>query len=131
MPRAVLSLKKLVKKDPTTKLKALAELSAYFEDPDRSDEDIVAALPMWQQSFVVAAEDLDRRVRENTFITMRKLLSRSDAVKKQLSKYLKDLLFPWLCGRFDPDAQVLSSLCVRVCVCVYVYVLMRSIHVHA
>jgi hypothetical protein len=86
----VLSLKKLVKRDPTTKLKALAELNSFFEDKSRADEDIAAAIPMWQQGFASASSDNDRRVREQACVVMRCLVSRGgDVIKKQIGKGIK------------------------------------------
>eukprot|EP00961_Rhodomonas_salina_P196414 2650740-Rhodomonas_salina.1 len=99
-----LALKKLGKKDPTTKIKALAELAAYFDESGgRTEEEIALALPQWQLSFDTVAMDPDRRVREGLFTAHTILASR---VKKQMTKHLKPLMLPWLCGRFDPEPSV-------------------------
>jgi hypothetical protein len=50
--------------------------------------------------------DADRRVREALFVTLRALVVR---VKKHMTKYLRSLMLPWLCARFDTEASVRSA----------------------
>ncbi|KAJ1488838.1 hypothetical protein T484DRAFT_3584532 [Baffinella frigidus] len=106
-PEINMVLKKLSKRDPTTKVKALAELAAFFDVSGGRDEDAIAlALPQWQSCFAAIGLDPDRRVREAFFATHKVLAGR---VKRQMAKYVKPLMLPWLCARFDVDPSVRSA----------------------
>jgi hypothetical protein len=106
-PDIALALKKLSKKDPTTKIKALGELLGFFEvDGGRTEDEIALILPQWQQPFQTLAIDADRRVREALFVTLGALVVR---VKKHITKHLRGLMLPWLCARFDTEASVRTA----------------------
>ena len=46
-PELVLILKKLSKRDPTTKFKALEELEAYLKGQERNENELVGILDVW------------------------------------------------------------------------------------
>ena len=106
-PDIALALKKLSKKDSTTKIKALGELLSFFsEDGGRTDDQLALVLPLWQQMFDNVAMDADRRVREALFAALRALVVR---VKKHMTKHIRGLMLPWLCARFDTEAPVRAA----------------------
>ena len=103
-PDIALALKKLNKKDSTTKIKALGELLGFFSaDGGRTDDELALVLPQWQLTFDNVAMDADRRVREALFVALRALVVR---VKKHMTKHIRGLMLPWLCARFDTEASV-------------------------
>jgi hypothetical protein len=102
-----MAIKKLSKRDSTTKVKALAELAGFFDEAGGRDEEAIAlALPQWQSCLEVAVLDPDRRVREAFFVTHKVLAMR---VKRQMAKHLKPMMLPWLCGRFDVEPAVRAA----------------------
>ena len=106
-PDMALALKKLSKKDSTTKIKALGELLGFFDQAGgRSEEELALILPLWQQPFETVAMDADRRVREALFVALGALVVR---VKRHMTKYVKGLMLPWLCARFDTEAPVRAA----------------------
>ena len=52
------------------------------------------------------SQDIDRRVRETTFVAHRHLCSK---VGKNIAPHLKTILAPWLIGRFDPHGPAASA----------------------
>ena len=46
-PELNLILKKLNKRDPTTKLKALEEFEAYLKSQERNEDELVGILDIW------------------------------------------------------------------------------------
>ena len=46
-PELVLILKRLSKRDPTTKLKALEELETYLKSKERNENELVGFLDLW------------------------------------------------------------------------------------
>eukprot|EP01094_Clydonella_sp_ATCC50884_P000233 TRINITY_DN1018_c4_g1_i2.p1 TRINITY_DN1018_c4_g1~~TRINITY_DN1018_c4_g1_i2.p1 ORF type:complete len:675 (+),score=177.08 TRINITY_DN1018_c4_g1_i2:68-2026(+) len=100
----LLAFKKAGKKDPRTKLKAIAELLLLFEEKEK--DDLVAALPLFVPIFVRLASDNDRRVRSGACDTIAALAQR---VKKELAPHLKKIIGQWLACKFDPAFEVRSS----------------------
>ncbi|XP_049641695.1 E3 ubiquitin-protein ligase listerin [Suncus etruscus] len=96
-------LRKLSKKDVTTKLKAMQEFGAMCTE---RDTDIVkGVLPYWPRIFCKISLDPDRRVREATQQAFEKLILK---VKKQLAPYLKSVMGYWLmaqCDTYSPAAS--------------------------
>ncbi|CAH8497350.1 unnamed protein product [Dicrocoelium dendriticum] len=92
-------LKRLDKRDVTTKQKALRELSALL----RSDTDVelsalIAILPYWSPIFCRLSDDPDRKVREYTQMAMCFLVRR---VRSELRPYVKQVLPSWTYGSTD------------------------------
>ncbi|KAK3218984.1 hypothetical protein Dsin_012954 [Dipteronia sinensis] len=94
-------LKRLARKDPTTKLKALASLSALFKQ--KSGKDIVLIIPQWAFEYKRLLLDYNREVRRATHETMTNLVT---AVGRDLAVHLKSLMGPWWFAQFDANSEV-------------------------
>ncbi|XP_037688795.1 E3 ubiquitin-protein ligase listerin isoform X1 [Choloepus didactylus] len=95
-------LRKLSKKDVTTKLKAVQEFGTMCTE--RETEIVKGVLPYWPRIFCKISLDHDRRVREATQQAFEKLILK---VKKHLAPYLKSLMGYWLmaqCDTYTPAA---------------------------
>ncbi|XP_006862571.1 PREDICTED: E3 ubiquitin-protein ligase listerin [Chrysochloris asiatica] len=95
-------LRKLSKKDVTTKLKAMQEFGTMCTE--RDTEVVKGVLPYWPRIFCKISLDHDRRVREATQQAFVKLILK---VKKHLAPYLKSLMGYWLmaqCDTYTPAA---------------------------
>ncbi|XP_048202308.1 E3 ubiquitin-protein ligase listerin [Perognathus longimembris pacificus] len=92
-------LRKLSKKDVTTKLKAMQEFGTMCSD--RDTEIVKGVLPYWPRIFCKISLDHDRRVREATQQAFEKLILK---VKKHLAPYLKSLMGYWLMAQCDTYA---------------------------
>ncbi|XP_006899467.1 PREDICTED: E3 ubiquitin-protein ligase listerin [Elephantulus edwardii] len=96
-------LRKLSKKDVTTKLKAMQEFGTMCTE--RDTEVVKGVLPYWPRIFCKVSLDHDRRVREATQQAFEKLILK---VKKHLAPYLKSLMGYWLmaqCDTYTPAAS--------------------------
>ena len=102
LPRVL--LKKLNKRDTTTKLKALAELRATLKE--RGAEWAVEFLPHWTLCFGRLATDISWQVRDQTCGALAAL---AGLVGRQLAPQLKQLITPWLCCKCDPQHDVRRS----------------------
>ena len=98
---ATLLLRKLGKKAPETKLKALAELREAI--PARGPDWAGSLLPHWTLTFARLADDGSWQVREQSCIAL-DLLAKE--VRRQLAPHLKQLIAPWLRCRFDAQQDV-------------------------
>ncbi|XVF46152.1 hypothetical protein PTKIN_Ptkin03bG0003900 [Pterospermum kingtungense] len=94
-------LKRLARKDPTTKLKALASLSALFKQ--KSGKEIAPIIPQWTFEYKKLLLDYNREVRRATHETMADLVT---AVGRDLAPHLKSLMGPWWFSQFDPSSEV-------------------------
>ncbi|GAV58652.1 zf-RING_2 domain-containing protein [Cephalotus follicularis] len=94
-------LKRLARKDYTTKLKALASLSSLLKQ--RSTKDIVLIIPQWAFEYRRLLLDYNREVRQATHETMTNLVV---AVGRDIAPRLKYLMGPWWFSQFDPNPEV-------------------------
>ncbi|XWS74417.1 hypothetical protein CRYUN_Cryun02cG0214200 [Craigia yunnanensis] len=94
-------LKRLARKDPTTKLKALASLSALLKQ--KSGKEIVPIIPQWAFEYKKLLLDYNREVRRATHETMTNLVT---AVGRDLAPHLKSLMGPWWFSQFDSSSEV-------------------------
>ncbi|KAI3987208.1 hypothetical protein MKX01_031692 [Papaver californicum] len=94
-------LKRLGRKDPTTKLKALATLCELFKQ--KSGEDIVQIIPQWAFEYKRLLLEYNREVRRATHETMTSLVT---AVGRGLAPHLKSLMGPWWFSQFDPVSEI-------------------------
>ncbi|XP_020851528.1 E3 ubiquitin-protein ligase listerin isoform X2 [Phascolarctos cinereus] len=92
-------LRKLSKKDVTTKLKAMQEFGAMCDERDA--EIVKGVLPYWPRIYCKISLDYDRRVREATQLAFEKLILK---VKKHLAPHLKSLMGYWLIAQCDTYA---------------------------
>ncbi|XP_057953322.1 E3 ubiquitin-protein ligase listerin [Malania oleifera] len=94
-------LKRLARKDPTTKLKALTSLSMLLKQ--KSGKDIVPIIPIWAFEYKRLLLDYSREVRRATHDTMTNLVI---TVGRDLAPHLKSLMGPWWFSQFDPVSEV-------------------------
>ncbi|XP_050138704.1 E3 ubiquitin-protein ligase listerin [Malus sylvestris] len=99
-----LHLKRLARKDPTTKLKALASLSALLKE--KSPMDITPIIPQWAFEYKKLVVDYNRDVRRATHDTMNNLVT---AVGRDLAPHLKSLMGPWWFSQFDRLSEVAQA----------------------
>ncbi|CAD7003345.1 unnamed protein product [Ceratitis capitata] len=89
-------IRKLNKKDPTTKKKALEEL---IHDINAANvEDVSSILPLWTKVYLVLAYDPIHNVRELTQEVQKLIASKS---KRMMAPYLKQLIPVWIFSCFD------------------------------
>lgn len=104
-PNVVVSLKNLLKKDPTTKSKALDELLAFAQahpyEQDGGVDD--AILAVWIQLYPRASIDNSRRVRELSHLLQLELLK---SARKRMEKHVPSVVGAWLSGLYDRDRGV-------------------------
>lgn len=94
-------LKRLGRKDPTTKLKALAALSTLLQQ--KSAKEIVLIVPQWAFEYKRLLLDYNREVRRATHDTMTAVVT---SVGRDLAPHLKTLMGPWWFAQFDPVSEV-------------------------
>ncbi|KAJ9150916.1 E3 ubiquitin-protein ligase listerin [Pleurostoma richardsiae] len=99
---AVVSLKNLLKKDSTTKAKALEDLLAYtqahpFEREGGVEEPVLEA---WVQLYPRISIDNSRRVRELAHALQLELVK---SARKRMEKRIPRVVGAWLAGTFDKD----------------------------
>lgn len=104
-PNVIVSLKNLLKKDPTTKSKALDELVAFaqahpFEQDGGVDK---AILLVWVQLYPRTSIDNSRRVRELSHLLQLELLK---SARKRMEKHIPSVVGAWLSGIYDRDRGV-------------------------
>lgn len=104
-PNIVVSLKNLLKKDSTTKSKALSDLIAYAQaHPHEQDGGVEQAiLEAWVQLYPRIAIDNDRRVRELSHTLQLELLK---SARKRMERYIPQIAGAWLAGEFDREKPV-------------------------
>ncbi|XP_053792016.1 E3 ubiquitin-protein ligase listerin isoform X2 [Vidua chalybeata] len=96
-------LRKLSKRDVTTKLKAMQEFGTMCKE--REAEVVRGVLPYWPRIYCKISLDHDRRVREATQQSFEQLILK---VKKHLAPYLKSIMGYWLiaqCDTYSPAAS--------------------------
>jgi len=99
-----LVLRKMLKKDVTTKVKALQEFLDLAKEA--TSEDMLAVLPYWPSVYTKLAGDGDRRVRELSHSSLGAVVS---SVGKHLAPHLKAMAGVWFLGQCDPHLPAASS----------------------
>ncbi|KAK4881955.1 hypothetical protein RN001_005274 [Aquatica leii] len=99
-----LVLKKMNKKDSTTKLKALQEYTELIKTADV--EAVKAVLPFWPRLYCALATDVDHKVREATHLAHQQVVSKS---KRNLAPFLKQFAGPWFTSQYDTYAPAASA----------------------
>ncbi|KAL0910784.1 hypothetical protein M5K25_018871 [Dendrobium thyrsiflorum] len=94
-------LKRLGRKDPTTKVKALTALCLLFKQ--KSSEEVMQIVPQWAYEYKRLLLDYNRDVRRATHDTMATLVA---VVRRGLAPHLKSLMGPWWFAQFDPIPEV-------------------------
>uniref|UniRef100_A0A182YKS9 E3 ubiquitin-protein ligase listerin n=1 Tax=Anopheles stephensi TaxID=30069 RepID=A0A182YKS9_ANOST len=97
-------LRKMLKKDPTTKKKALVE---FTELMNTVELDVVkAVLPFWPRLFVNLSTDAEHRVREATQQAQAAIVSRAG---KEIAPFLKQLAPAWISSQYDTYGPAASA----------------------
>ncbi|XP_048513180.1 E3 ubiquitin-protein ligase listerin isoform X2 [Athalia rosae] len=99
-----LLLKKMNKKDATTKLKALQEFTVLCNNS--TPLTVRSVLPFWPRIYCVLAIDVNHRVREATHIAH---LAVVKPVGRNIAPYLKQLAGPWFTSQYDTYAPAASA----------------------
>ncbi|KAI0132788.1 hypothetical protein BJ170DRAFT_262304 [Xylariales sp. AK1849] len=101
----VVSFKNLLKKDATTKSKALEDLIAYVEarphEQDGGTEEPI--LEAWVQVYPRISIDNSRRVRELSHTLQLELMK---SARKRTERHVPKIVASWLAGTFDRDRVV-------------------------
>jgi len=94
-------LQKLLKKDATTKAKALQSLQ--FAIQDKSPEAVELALPFWSYVYPKLLMDNNRSVRSEACLAMGKLGTK---LGRRIAPYVKNIFPPWWLTSFDVHREV-------------------------
>ncbi|XP_076296975.1 E3 ubiquitin-protein ligase listerin [Lasioglossum baleicum] len=97
-------LKKMNKKDATTKCKALLEFAVLCKDSELSA--VEGMLPFWPRLYCVLAIDVEHRVREGAQLAHAAVVKR---VGKGIAMYLKQLAGAWFTSQHDTYAPAASA----------------------
>ena len=101
------ALRRLTKRDTTTKLKALAALRERLRSEELDGTAAAALLPAWTYAYGRLVLDLSRAVREAAASTLRLLVRQAGG--KQLAAHLRPLVGAWWLARFDEHAAAASE----------------------
>ncbi|KYN18118.1 hypothetical protein ALC57_09628 [Trachymyrmex cornetzi] len=97
-------LKKMSKKDATTKFKALQEFATLCQDAELSA--VEGMLPFWPRFYCALSIDIDHRVREAAQLAHAALVKR---VGKGIAMYLKQLAGAWFTSQYDTYPPAASA----------------------
>ena len=97
-------LKKALKRDPTTKLKALVQLRVLV--PDRAVSALRPLLGPWARAFKGLVSHDDHRVRAGACALLEALVARTGAA---IEPHLAATIGPWRCAADDPDDDVAAA----------------------
>ncbi|KAK5649826.1 hypothetical protein RI129_000855 [Pyrocoelia pectoralis] len=103
-PNFQLVLKKMSKKDATTKSKALQEFTELVKTSDI--EVVKAVLPFWPRLYCALATDTEHKVREATHVAHHQVVLKS---KRNLAPYLKQFAGPWFTSQYDTYAPAATA----------------------
>ncbi|KJZ77078.1 hypothetical protein HIM_03399 [Hirsutella minnesotensis 3608] len=104
-PNIVVSLKNTLKKDSTTKAKALDDLLHHVQDHpfDQGAGVDEALLDVWAQLYPRISIDNSRRVRELSHSLQLSLIK---SARKRFERYIPKVVGAWLAGLYDRDRLV-------------------------
>ncbi|XP_058124895.1 E3 ubiquitin-protein ligase listerin [Anopheles ziemanni] len=100
-------LRKMLKKDPVTKTKALLEFTELINSAEL--EVVKAVLPFWPRLFVNLSTDAEHRVRETAQQAQAAIVARAG---KNIAPFLRQLAPAWISSQYDtyaPAASVASQ----------------------
>ncbi|RDA96293.1 hypothetical protein CP533_1626 [Ophiocordyceps camponoti-saundersi (nom. inval.)] len=108
-PNVVVILKNALKKDSTTKTKALEDLLSFVRahpfDQGGGVED--ALLDIWVQLYPRISIDNSRRVRELSHLLQYELMR---SARKRMERHIPKVVSPWLAGLYDRDRVVVRAV---------------------
>lgn len=96
-------LRKMTKKDPTTKVKALVEFADMVNGADV--DTVTAVLPFWPRLYQMLSTDVEHRVREASQQAQAAVASKCG---KKIAPYLRQLAPAWITGQYDTYAPAAS-----------------------
>jgi hypothetical protein len=99
-----LAFRRLLKRDTTTKMRALSELDAAFAD--LPDAQVAPCVTVWAAAYGKLCNDVDRNVRTQANISMLTLAKRAG---RELAPQLKLLLPPMLVSQYDQAPEVADA----------------------
>uniref|UniRef100_A0A182LWT0 E3 ubiquitin-protein ligase listerin n=1 Tax=Anopheles culicifacies TaxID=139723 RepID=A0A182LWT0_9DIPT len=97
-------LRKMLKKDPTTKKKALLEFTELMNSVEL--EVVKAVLPFWPRLFVNLSTDAEHRVREASQQAQAAIVTRAG---KEIAPFLKQLAPAWISSQYDTYGPAAST----------------------
>ncbi|PGH37091.1 hypothetical protein GX50_00074 [[Emmonsia] crescens] len=106
-PQVVVSIKNLLKKDTTTKTKALEDLQDFLcaqETRSGSLED--GLIEAWIKIYPRMSIDISRRVRQLAHVLQGRLVSLSG---RRIAPYISRIIGAWLAGLYDSDKLVFRA----------------------
>ncbi|PKY53138.1 hypothetical protein RhiirA4_471186 [Rhizophagus irregularis] len=89
-PELVLVLKRLSKRDPITKLKALEEFESYLKSKERNENELTGILDLWTKLFVKLEIDVDRRIRYATYSYVARVANES--FQEEILSYITNII---------------------------------------
>ncbi|XP_034034250.1 E3 ubiquitin-protein ligase listerin [Thalassophryne amazonica] len=101
-----LVLRKLIKRDVVTRLKALQDFGSMCQERDA--EEVKGVLPYWPRIYCKIAVDHDRRVREVTQQAFEQLVLK---VHRSLAPFLRSLMGHWMLAQCDTYSPAASAAC--------------------
>ncbi|XP_063237912.1 E3 ubiquitin-protein ligase listerin [Bacillus rossius redtenbacheri] len=97
-------LKKMNKKDATTKLKALQEFAELVGGSE--EREVSSVLPFWPRLYGHLAVDAEHRVREAAHLAQRAVVR---CARRNLAPYLRQLVGPWFTSQYDTHCPAASA----------------------
>ncbi|VVB16450.1 unnamed protein product [Arabis nemorensis] len=94
-------LQRLSRKDPTTKIKALASLSELLKQ--KKGKELLPIIPQWTFEYKKLILDYNRDVRRATHDVMSNVVT---GVGRDLAPHLKSIMGPWWYSQFDLASEV-------------------------
>ncbi|CAF1768030.1 unnamed protein product [Brassica napus] len=94
-------LQRLSRKDPTTKIKALASLSELVKQ--KKGKELLPLIPQWTFEYKKLILDYNRDVRRATHEVMANVVA---GVGRDLAPHLKSIMGPWWFSQFDLASEV-------------------------
>uniref|UniRef100_H3CX74 E3 ubiquitin-protein ligase listerin n=1 Tax=Tetraodon nigroviridis TaxID=99883 RepID=H3CX74_TETNG len=101
-----LVLRKMSKRDVTTRLKAVQDFASMCQE--RDSEVVKGVLPYWSRIYCKISVDHDRRIREATQQAFEQLVLK---VGRSLAPFLKSLMGHWILSQCDPYTPSASAAC--------------------
>lgn len=101
-----LVFRKMMKKDPITKVKALQEFSGLLSDAEVGT--VKGILPFWPRLYNNLSTDVEHRVREATQNAQLALVNKAG---KSIAPFLKQIAATWITSQYDTYAPAASTAC--------------------
>lgn len=100
----MLIIKKLTKKDPTTKTKALQEMAEVVKNS--TVDEVNAALPYWVRLYKLLSTDTEHKVRDATQVAHAAIVKKCG---RTIAPHLKQITPTWLTAQYDNFVPAATS----------------------